>query len=277
MIERLDNMHHIRPRSYSYPIGKFSVGLSFLLFCLCFGCGHSEKELANNPKLLWEVATETYDRGDWTEARKYYERFTQYFPQHKEVGLAKLRIADTFYEQYKYFEAEVHYESFVELYPEHSEVAYAWYRLGLSQKEQVPGIVARDLSKAHDSKKSFERFLSLKNADSGMQAMAREHIHELDVRLMNKEFEIGSWYFKLGHYKSSFFRFENLLKQYAHLKSDPESRLYEAAIRMIDGAIELKERTLLQKAREIFEMFRDHHDYGRMVRKMDEQDITTWN
>ena len=264
-------------RSYSYRIGRLAVGLSILFFWLCVGCGHSEKDLANNPKLLWEVATDAYDRGDWTEARKYYERFTQYFPQNKQVGQAKLRIADSWYEQYKFFEAEVHYESFVELYPEHAEVGYAWYRLGLSQKEQVSGIVARDLRKAREAIKSFTHFLSLKGADSNTQVLAREHIHELDVKLMNKEFEIGSWYFKLGHYQSAFLRFESLLKQFAHLKADQGERLYLAAVRMIDSAIELKEKGLLTKSRELFGMFSDHKDYANVVQKMDRQDISTWN
>jgi outer membrane assembly lipoprotein YfiO len=261
---------------YTRHIGISACRLSICLIVTLIGCGHSEKELSKDSNLLWEVATEAYEDGNWLEAKKYYERFTHYFPQHEHVGLAKLRVADSLYEQSKYFEAEVHYESFLELFPNHPEVSTAWYQLAQSQKEQVPGNVSRDLSKAVDAKKSYAKFLSLSKVDENHRILALSHVKDLDLQLMEKELEIGSWYHKLGHYKSAFMRFVFLIENYSYMKGDHVEDFNTAAVRMLDSAIELKDRASFQKAQKLIEGFKDSKIYKDALEEIKDQDISTW-
>jgi outer membrane protein assembly factor BamD len=236
---------------------------------LFIGCAHhSDEVLSKDSDLLWDLATKAYDTADWYNARIYFDKFQRFYPESSKAVVARLKLADAYYQDFKFFDAEVHYENFLELHPTHAEVPYAWYQLALSQKNQVPGLIARDLSKAHDAIRSFATYLKLPNRNINLDVLAEDHHRELEVILMRKDFEIGDWYYKLGHSLSAFLRFKEVLGKYIHLKKDQEELLFESLWRMTVSAIHLKSKAKLSDAKlylSEFESYRRHDELKHLI------------
>ena len=248
----------------SRSIGIFAVILNLFLSLNFSSCTHhSDEVLAKDKDLLWKLAESSFQKGDWYSARLYYEKFQRFYPQSHNASIARLRLADAYYQEFKYGEAEVHYDNFIELHPTHPDVPYAWFQLALSQKRQVPDVMARDLSKAKDAMVSFQKYLSLPNMNPRMRPLAESHYQELETVLLHKELKIAGWYYKTGRYLSAFQRHEYALKHFGHLKEKMMEPLFEAVAHMGVSAIQLKDKNRLEKTKDILKDFTMHRRYQK--------------
>ena len=258
-------------------IGTFRLFLSIFLLMLSVSCAHhTDDVLSKDSELLWDLATEAFENGDWYSARLFYDKYQKFYPQSKNAAMARLRIADTNFNEFLYFDAEVHYENFIELHPKNDEIPYAWYQLALTQKEQVPGIVARDLSKAYDALHSFHTYMTLPNRNVNLDILAESHLHELEGVLLRKELRIANWYYKTKHLTSAFFRYKTALTKFMHLRDQTGDTLFEAAHKMSLCAINLKNRSYLSEAKRYLIQFDDHPEYESTSKMIEKTNTESW-
>lgn len=253
------------------------LGLLGLIGVLLLGgCVHSDKVLSSDPELLWKTANEAYESGDYESARIRFDKFRRFFPQDRRVALARLRTADSCFQNEKYFEAEVHYEHFLELHPTHVEMPNAIFQLGLSQKNQIPSNTDRDVSKAKQALKTFTHYLNLPQSDQHLRQLAQTHYEEIERLLLEKEYDISSWYFKTDRYQSAFGRFTDLIDTYGHLYDVEEERLFESGLKLVRCVSQLQDRKKLGRARLSLQAMARHSRYSKIMEELAAVDTSGW-
>ncbi len=183
-----------------------------MLGLLQWGCS-TGAVLEDDPKALYEDAESDIESDRYQLALDKLRTVKNKFPYSKYSIKAKLRMADVYYLQENYLEAAALYEVFKDLHPKHHKVPYALYRIGESYLNDVPDLVARDLTSAHKAIEAYSNFLyQFPNDENSKQA--REKINILKNKLAEKEMYIGKFYYTWEKYLSAKNRFEKVIALY---------------------------------------------------------------
>jgi outer membrane protein assembly factor BamD len=164
-------------------------------------------------KFLFSRGTEALTERRWTEAREYFRRLVDTYPQSPFRYDAKLAIGDSFLgdgDVQSDIMAANEFREFLTFYPLHERADYAQFRLAISQQRQMLS-PQRDQTATHEALKEFDNFLQ-RFPDSPLADEARELRRDVRDRLSRHEFEVGLSYYRLKWWPGAQLRFKDLLE-----------------------------------------------------------------
>lgn len=153
------------------------------------------------------------------EASRFQEAISQYntvknkFPYHKLATDAELKIADIEFERQNFIEAQYAYELFKSLHPKHPKIDYVIYRQAMSLYNQIPEVIARDITAAPQAIDIFDELIS-KYPNSEYIPKAKDYRNKTVEMLAKKELYIADFYYKRETYSSALGRYENIIRNY---------------------------------------------------------------
>ncbi|MCH2533171.1 MAG: outer membrane protein assembly factor BamD [Bdellovibrionales bacterium] len=153
------------------------------------------------------------------EASRFQEAISQYntvknkFPYHKLATEAELKIADIEFERQNFIEAQYAYELFKSLHPKHPKIDYVIYRQAMSLFNQIPEVIARDLSAAPQAIDIYDELI-MKHPNSEYIARAKDYRQKTLDKLAQKELYIADFYYKRETFSSALGRYENIIRQF---------------------------------------------------------------
>lgn len=166
-------------------------------------------------RFLFERGTASLEEEHWLEAREYFRRLVDTYPQSRYRPDAKLGIGDAFFGENR-VESNVmaanEYREFLTFFPAHPRADYAQYRLAMCYARQVLA-PRRDQTSTREALREVNRFLQSYPA-SDLLPDVRELEQELIDRLGDYEFAVGRQYYRQRWYTGAMLRFQYVLDNY---------------------------------------------------------------
>jgi outer membrane protein assembly factor BamD len=162
---------------------------------------------------LYTRGTEALEARRWLDAREYFRRLVDTYPQSEFRYDAKLGIGDSYLGEdsvQSNIMAANEFREFLQFYPLNERADYAQYRLAISQTRQMLS-PQRDQTATLDALAELDTFLR-NYPDSELRPEVEKLRREVRDRLSRHEFEVGLTYYRIRLYPGAIGRFGDLLK-----------------------------------------------------------------
>jgi outer membrane protein assembly factor BamD len=200
-----------------------------VLILLTGGCALVEKffgvEEEKGAVELMAEGTESFERGNYGEAKEAFQKLKDRYPYSKYAVTAELKMADAAYEKEEFDEAYNAYEEFERLHPKNPEIPYAIYQKGMCQLRQV-NTIDREQGHTLKAKEEFERLIGRFPRDEYAQR-ARKNVRKCLIFMADHELYIANFYYKMGKYRAALARYTYLIENY------PDMGQYHQALELI--------------------------------------------
>jgi outer membrane protein assembly factor BamD len=176
------------------------------------GCGalnsSDDETIGWSAQRIYAEAKEAMAGRDWTRAVKLLERLEARYPYGRYAQQAQLEIAYAHYKDQERASAIAAADRFIKLYPNHPSVDYAWYLKGLTNFNELQGMLSwlttPDMSD-RDPKASRDAFLSFKEVvtrfpESRYAEDSQARLRFLVNALAANEVHVARYYMKRGAY-----------------------------------------------------------------------------
>ena len=174
---------------------------------------------ADADKYLFDKGSEYLLKKNWINAREYFRRLVDSYPQSPYRPDAKLGIGDSYIGEGRIDSLILganEFREFLTYFPTNPRTDYALYRLGYAQSKQMLSS-QRDQTATHDAIRELKRFL---DRPDFKQSQYRPEVEKLYRQAMDRlgehEFRVGLLYYRIRNPIGALNRFSELLK------SDPE-------------------------------------------------------
>jgi outer membrane protein assembly factor BamD len=164
-------------------------------------------------KYLFDRGSESLKEEHWLEAREYFQRLVDQFPQSPYRQEARLGIGDAYLGEGGFDTLVIAAEKFREFlryFPLNERADYAQYKIAVAESEQMLS-PERDQTSTVTALREIEAFLRLYPNSKytpdvlALQRTARD-------RLSDSEYRVGQFYFRSRWYQGALPRFESILK-----------------------------------------------------------------
>jgi outer membrane protein assembly factor BamD len=190
-------------------------------------------------KFLFERGSEALEDHKWLNAREYFRRLVDTYPQSPYRADAKLGIGDSFLGDGT-TEGKIlglnEFREFLTFFPTHRRADYAQYKLGMGHFLQMLA-PQRDQTETREAIKEFETFVE-RYPNSPLMGEVREKLREARDRLASADYEVGVFYFRNRWYPGAIDRFKVLLARDAEYtyRDGVYFHLAESLVRMNQNA-----------------------------------------
>lgn len=173
-------------------------------------------------KYLFDRGSEALKSKHWLEAREYFQRLVDQFPQSSYRQEARLGIGDAYLGEGGYDTLVIAAEKFREFlryFPLNERADYAQYKVAVAESEQMLS-PERDQTATITTLREIDTFLRLyPNSKYMPEALALQRTAR--DRLSDSEFRVGQFYYRSRWYRGAIPRFESILASNAsYLKRD---------------------------------------------------------
>jgi outer membrane protein assembly factor BamD len=190
-------------------------------------------------KFLFERGSEALEDHKWLNAREYFRRLVDTYPQSPYRADAKLGIGDSYLGDGT-TEGKIlginEFREFLTFFPTHGRADYAQYKLGMGHFLQMLA-PQRDQTETREAIKEFETFVE-RYPNSPLMGEVREKLREARDRLATSDYEVGVFYFRNRWYPGAIDRFKVLLARDAEYtyRDGVYFHLAESLVRMNQNA-----------------------------------------
>ena len=207
------------PRSASVSRRRRRLGAAplFLALALAAGCGGNEGlipgDVADPDRYLFERGQEALTERHWLDAREYFGRIIDNYPQSTRRPAAKLGVADSFFGEgstESLILAANEYNEFLRFYPTHQRADYAQYRLAMTYYEQMRA-PERDQTNTLEALRELERFRAT-YPQSDLLPEVEMKWREARSRLSEAVYLVGRHNLRRGALLGAFSRFQEVLE-----------------------------------------------------------------
>ena len=210
---------------------KRFIFLSLVAILAVSGCAWFQSKEEKTAQELVSDGMDQYNKEDYKDAIKSFEKLKDWYPFSKYAILAELKIGDAHYHLKEYEDAIAAYENFESLHPRNEAIPYVISQIGLCYFERIDTI-DRDQSSAQKALETFER-LKKQFPKDPYAIKAEGHIAKCQKSLAGHDFYVGLFYYKSKHYKAALQRFKAVLSNY------PDVGVQEKALQYIIRCEEL--------------------------------------
>jgi outer membrane assembly lipoprotein YfiO len=173
------------------------------------------------PEQLYEHGQRAFLEGDWSEARRAFERLVLNFPGFDHAVEARHYLARTFFEAEEYLSAVAEFSRIVQVYPDDQLSPNAWMGLCRSYAAMSPH-PQRDQQYTIQARNTCQQvagdFQGMPVGDSA--AVVAREMHN---KLGEKAFGVGQFYFQRKIYESAEHVFRRLLDDYPDTEAAPRA------------------------------------------------------
>jgi outer membrane protein assembly factor BamD len=189
-----------------------------IVLAACTACFSKDPKMpavgaADADKFLFDRGTTALEKKKWLEAREYFKKLIETYPQSTYRADAKLGVGDSYLGE-KRLDASIlgvnEYKEFLQYFPLNPRADYAQYKICQAESRQMLS-PQRDQSQTREALRDCDAFLqnypnsSLRSEVETLRRRARD-------RLSESEFEVGLSYFRLKWYLGAISRLQGLLK-----------------------------------------------------------------
>jgi outer membrane assembly lipoprotein YfiO len=204
-----------------------SVAAGALMSLLGVACASAPPYSGWTPEQLFEHGQRAFDEGDWSEARRAFERLVLTFPGFDQAVEARHYLARSFYADDQFLSAVSEYTRIVQVYPEHERTREAWMGLCRSYAAMSPH-PQRDQQYTIQARTTCENvagdFQGMPVGDSA--AVVAQGMH---AKLAEKAYAEGNFYFQRDILESAELVFLDLLNVFRETEVAPR-----ALVRLIE-------------------------------------------
>lgn len=208
MMQGMNGLKSKMHKIFLLPILFFVSLLIWVNGCALF----EKKEPARTPQAAYEDGLRLLEKKKYERSAEAFRKFKEDYPLSTYTPLAELRLGDSLYFDKNYAEAIVQYEEFKKLHPVHAEIPYAIYQIGMCHFRQMLSI-DRDQTVTEKALEQF-RYVVENFPQSKYVPDAKIKMQLCQRQLADQEFDIGHFYYRMGHYKAALGRFEEILKKF---------------------------------------------------------------
>jgi outer membrane protein assembly factor BamD len=191
---------------------------SVVLATVFAGCATGPKEPPTGTpepdKFLFDRGTEALTDRKWLNAREYFRRLVDTYPQSPFRADAKLGIGDSYLGDGT-TEGKIlginEFREFLAFFPTHRRADYAQYKLGMGHFLQMLS-PQRDQTETREAIKEFETFVE-RYPNSALMEEVRGKLREARDRLGSSDYEVGLFYYRNRWYPGAIDRFKVLLSR----------------------------------------------------------------
>ncbi len=149
----------------------------------------------------------------WLQAREYFQRIIDGYPQSPTRPDAKLGIGDSYLgentsESLVYAANE--FREFLQFYPVHARADYAQYRVAMSHYQQMKA-PERDQTETKAAIRDFDAFFE-RYPNSALTPEVRMKWRDAKDRLSAASFQVGFYYYRSRWYPGAIDRFKEILR-----------------------------------------------------------------
>ncbi len=189
------------------------------------GCGGGSIKLPgagtqNADKYLFDQGTDAAAHKRWIQAREYYKRLVDTYPQSPYRQDAKLGIGDAYLKEGRSDSvvlAENEYREFLTYFPLAPRADYAQYHLALAEMKQVIG-PERDQTPTKDAVRDLDTFVKTYPSSTYLPD-ALKSLRQMHDMLSENDYLVGLQYFHMRAYAGALSRFQAILTrdpEYSH-------------------------------------------------------------
>jgi outer membrane protein assembly factor BamD len=150
---------------------------------------------------------------EWLDAREYFQRIIDSYPQSPRRPDAKLALGDTYLgegtTEALVFAAN-EFREFLQFYPVHVRADYAQYKLAMSHFEQMRA-PERDQTETREALREFDIFFE-RYPNSTLTPEVRKQWRVARDRLSEASYRVGLYYFRVKWYPGAIDRFKEILR-----------------------------------------------------------------
>jgi outer membrane protein assembly factor BamD len=187
--------------------------LLFVLLILV-GCAsrNNKSQKTGSAEELFTDAVEAFQMVLYDDAEELFKAVIDNHPLSDYAFEAQLMLADIYYTKEEYEDAASYYASFVRLHPGHKKASYALFQKGMSHFNLMLTL-DRDQTATRKALFGFQDLQAF-YPESTYMGKSGQMITFLRRRLAEREFYVGSFYFKDKNYRGALSRFSVILKDY---------------------------------------------------------------
>jgi outer membrane assembly lipoprotein YfiO len=167
----------------------------------------------NADKFLFDRGTESLAAHHWLDAREYFRRLVDTFPQSSYRQDAKLGIGDSYLGENR-IDSDIlaanEFREFLTFFPLNARADYAQYKLALAQCRQMLA-PQRDQTATHDALRELDAFVQNYPTSPLLPEVLKLQRDAKD-RLSESEFRIGLQYFRAKFYPGAIPRFKGIVE-----------------------------------------------------------------
>jgi outer membrane protein assembly factor BamD len=206
-----------------------------LLAALIFAAACTNKKV-NNPlanvgskqpdKVLFDRAMEAMKHNRFDVSRMTLQTLINTYPDSEYIARAKLGVADSWYAEggsASLTQAEIEYKDFITFFPNMPEAAEAQLKIANIHYQEMEK-PDRDFTHARRAEDEY-RQLILQWPDSKLVPDAKQRLMQVQEVIAEREFQVGSFYFKRQSYPAAIARLQTLMDRYP-LYSKADEALY---------------------------------------------------
>ncbi|HWB15557.1 MAG TPA: outer membrane protein assembly factor BamD [Vicinamibacterales bacterium] len=205
-------------RSASSIRSLVRLGFTLGLIAALAACASKQLRLPapgeqNADKFLFDRGTESLTAHHWLDAREYFRRLVDTFPQSPYRQDAKLGIGDSYLGENRVDSdilAANEFREFLTFFPLNARADYAQYKLALAQVRQMLA-PQRDQTATHDALRELDTFVKNYPTSQLLPEVLKLQ-REAKDRLSESEFRIGLQYFRAKFYPGAIPRFKGIVE-----------------------------------------------------------------
>jgi len=164
-------------------------------------------------KYLYDHGTASLERKKWLEAREYFKKLIDTYPQSQYRTDAKLGVGDSYIGEHHADSMVLginEYKEFLQYFPLNPRADYAQYKICLAESHQMLS-PQRDQTETREALRDCDNFLQT-YPDSKYRSDVETIRRTARDRLSESEFEIGESYYRLRWYVGAIARFQGVIK-----------------------------------------------------------------
>jgi outer membrane protein assembly factor BamD len=229
-----------------------------------FGHHKEEKTETLAVEALYAEAKQSLDRGNYSDAQRYYTRLIARFPFGPYSEQSQLELAFVQFKLGKQEDATSSIDRFIRTYPRHPHIDYAYYlkavinfdrNVSLFTRLARTDVAERDLNGPIQSMNDFKEVIS-RYPNSAYAADARQRMVYLRNQLARHEMTVGLYYYRRGAWVASAARGKYLLENYPQSEFDGDAVALMAA-----SYTALGQKALADDARRVLQLNYPQHPY----------------
>jgi len=183
-------------------------------------CASSSADIASlsssSDEIVWQAAEKAFQKKQYENARKYYRRIIDGFPQSEHLPAARIGLAESYFQEggpANYILAVAQYREFLTLYPSHPKSDFAQYQSAESYYRQK-NKPDRDQTSTMKALEEYQRLLDVYPSSPYVET-ARLRVANLRQHLARSEFNAGFFYQKTRRaLRAAVGRYETVVSDY---------------------------------------------------------------
>jgi outer membrane protein assembly factor BamD len=179
---------------------------------------------ADADKFLYDRGTAALEKKKWVEAREYFKKIIDTYPQSSYRADAKLGVGDSYLGEKRVDSLILgvnEFKEFLQYFPLNPKADYAQFRVCAAEARQMLS-AQRDQTATHEALRDCDTFLQ-NNPQSKYRTEGEALRRQARDRLSESEYEIGVSYFRMHWYPGAITRLQGVIKD------DPEFSKIDAA------------------------------------------------